>query len=225
MKANAVISSEAGDAILQILQTHASAAKPEELKEIGETLKKLNDKPRAVTPVIFAMPGEVPGVAGEATALRELLDPLARTTFDLAGDDLHREWPWVKPGTSLLVWDPAGTGKITSGRALFGSATWWIAFRDGYEALAVLDDNRDGQLSGEELQGIAVWTDKNGNGVSEPGEVVPAGEAGIVSIGVRAHTAADGTLMVDGGITLTSGASVPTFDWVTGPVRVASRTR
>jgi hypothetical protein len=49
---------------------------------------------------------------------------------------------------------------IRDARQLFGSRTWWIFFRDGYEALSVLDDNRDGQLTGAEMEGIAVWVDR-----------------------------------------------------------------
>jgi hypothetical protein len=167
----------------------------------------------------------MPGVAangGGVLQVGDLVDQQARTTFDLAGDDLHREWPWVKPDTSFLAWDPAGTGQITSGRALFGSATWWIRFRDGYEALSVLDDNGDGQLTGDELQGIVVWTDHNANGVSEPGEVQSLARLGIAAIATRPRIAVDSTLTVDRGVTLTSGATVPTFDWVAEPTRSAS---
>lgn len=223
VRANAVISAEAGDAILKILSDHPAAEKPNESRELGKALKELAEKPRAMTPILFRMP-RAGGAAG-APVLADLVDPLARTTFDLAGDDLHREWPWVRPGTSLLCWDPAGTGQVSSGRALFGSATWWIAFRNGYEALAILDDNADGVLTGDELQGIAAWTDANANGVSERGEVRPLAALGITAIAVRPRTTADGTLTIDRGITLSDGTTVPTFDWVTEPVRPATQLR
>lgn len=220
MMANAVISAEAGESILQILTTHPKASKPDEEKQLGAALKALAEKPRAITPIIFRLPGE--GDPG-AQKLSDLLDPLARTTFDLAGDDVLREWPWVRPGTSFLVWDPLQTGQISSGRALFGSATWWIAFRDGYEALSILDDNRDGCLAGDELQGISVWTDQNANGVSEPGEVKTAAGAGITVIDSRASRDADDTLTVPAGISFSDGSAVPSFDWVTLPAAKVTR--
>ena len=44
------------------------------------------------------------------------------------------------------------------------------------DALAALDDNGDGVLSGKELDGLALWHDANGNGVCDPGEVKPLSE-------------------------------------------------
>jgi hypothetical protein len=214
---DSAIAMEAGEALAAILSAHPEAAKGEELKTVQGQLKTLSQKGRAMTPVVFAPPG-----GPQPARVAELVDPQARTTFDLAGDDVRREWPWLRPGTALLVWDPLATGRITSGRALFGSATWWVRFRDGYEALSVLDDDRDGQLAGEELAGIAVWTDTDGNGVSEPGEVVPARAAGVAAIAVRPRADGDGTLVVDRGIRFTDGETVPTFDWVTEPARAQS---
>jgi len=34
-------------------------------------------------------------------------------------------------------------------------------WRDGFEPLAALDDNRDGKLTGSEIWGIGVWRDAN----------------------------------------------------------------
>ena len=51
------------------------------------------------------------------------------------------------------------------GLQLFGSVTWWLFWEDGYAPLAALDDNHDGRLEGAELKGIAIWFDRNGNGV------------------------------------------------------------
>jgi hypothetical protein len=65
---------------------------------------------------------------------------------------------------------------------MFGNVTFWIFWRDGYEALRALDDNGDGVLSGAELHGLALWSDVNGNGVSEPGEVIPVEALGIASL-------------------------------------------
>jgi hypothetical protein len=61
--------------------------------------------------------------------------------------------------------------------------------------------------------------DRNGNGVSDKGEVLPAREAGIVRIGVRAMRGSDGVLMGARGVEFANGKVVPTFDWVAKAVQ------
>jgi hypothetical protein len=212
--ANSQISSEAGQAILDILKARPYAAKTDEVKQVTAAMQSLRAGGRAVTPIIFAMPQT--GPAGLPQQVGDLLDSCKRVAFDIAGDDVPRIWPWLKDGTALLVWDPRGTGNITSGRQLFGSATWWISFRNGYEALSLLDDNRDGKLAGGEMQGIAVWIDRNGDAVSQPGEVISLQQAGIREIAARPD--APGHLTASRGITFSNGQSVKSFDWITTPV-------
>jgi hypothetical protein len=219
IRADSQISAEAGEAILDLLTTYADAAKPDELKNVADNLKTLSDKPHAITPIIFSLPSSDHPASQK---LENLLNPIARTTFDLAADGIPREYPWLQPTTSLLCWDPFHTGKVPDARTLFGSATWNIPFRNGYEALQLLDDNHDGILSGPELDGLAAWTDKNSNGIAEPGEVQPLASLGIVSLNIRPTTAADGTLMNSHGITFSNGTATPTFDWVTTGTRALS---
>jgi hypothetical protein len=117
-----------------------------------------------------------------------------------------------------LVWDPLNKGEITSGRQLFGTATWWLLFANGYAALDALDDNRDGMLSGSELRGIGVWFDKNGNGRADPGEVQPITDFGVQAIRTRSTGSDHGMLMNTQGLTLKNGTVVPTYDWVVSPI-------
>ena len=84
--------------------------------------------------------------------------------------------------TPLLVYDPEKTGEITSAEQLFGNHTFGKTWKDGYEALASLDKNRDGKLSGEELKNLSLWFDKNQNGIAEKGEVVDIREAGVLEL-------------------------------------------
>lgn len=137
--------------------------------------------------------------------------------FDLRGYGPRERRPWVKPELGLLVWDPERTGDIRSARQLFGGYTFQIFRANGYDALAALDDNGDSVLSGAELDGISVWFDRNGDGVSTPDEVTPLRDLGIVSLAVTmdGHHGIHPTNAR--GITLRDGRTLRTWDWMVEP--------
>lgn len=113
-----------------------------------------------------------------------------------AGKDKFYIWK-ASEKMPLLVYDPNHTGKITSASQLFGEWTFGgqkVAsligmstkkWSNGFEALASLDVNGDKVVSGKELESLALWFDKNQNGVSEEGEVVDVKNAGIKSLSVK----------------------------------------
>jgi hypothetical protein len=197
------IADQAGSAIIEILKKRGGEDNQSEMAEIAKNVDVLRKKPLSITPVIFSM--------HQSARLEDLISD-HRVPFDLDGFNEGRSWTWVRPETCILVWDPNRTGRITSGRQLFGTVTWWMFWQNGYEPLAALDDNRDGVLSGAELKGIGVWCDTNSNGVSDPGEVVPVESLGIVEIGVRPELVG-GVLLHKTGIRLKDGTSRTTFDW------------
>jgi hypothetical protein len=167
----------------------------------------------AITPIIIPMTS--PGDAG----IESMLARDVHVTFDLDGTGRGLTWSWVKPTTGILVWDPSGKGRITSGRQLLGSATWWTFFEDGYRALDALDDDRDGRLKGRELDGLALWFDGDADGVCDRGEVVSLRSRGIIDLAVRATgSCPDGSLVSDRGVRFSDGRALPTYDWVTRPV-------
>jgi len=101
--------------------------------------------------------------------------------------------------TPLLVYDPQHTRSVLSASQLFGHWTFAgqrlaslalnastarpkPAWKNGYEALATLDQNRDGRLSGEELVSLALWFDANQDARVQPGEVRTLAAEGIVSL-------------------------------------------
>lgn len=109
-------------------------------------------------------PGNGPIVLSlRAGAVLDLLAPAAQVRFDLDG-----------------------TGRVTSGRQLFGNVIWWMFWESGYQALAALDDDHDGWLQGRELAGLVLWFDRNQNGISDPGEVIPIEQAGVEALAARA---------------------------------------
>jgi hypothetical protein len=162
-----------------------------------------------ITPLIFSLDGAQP--------LDDLLSRETAVGFDLDGTGRDQRWPWVKPDTGILVWDPENTGVVTSGRQLFGSVTWWIFFDHGFQALSMLDDNADGAIAGSELQGLAVWFDANSDGVSQSGEVIPIHQLPIRSIACSFDTTDGASLVSTNGLTLTNGETLPVYDWVTHP--------
>jgi hypothetical protein len=96
-------------------------------------------------------------------------------------------------------------------------------FEDGYHALDALDDNRDGELSGNELKGLSLWFDRNSNGVSDPGEVVPIEKTGIAAISVRATSRSGDSPCNMAGLRMQDGRVLPTYDWVTTPASTPGR--
>ena len=200
------ISLEAAEGIQRLLKGRKlTPALQTELGKVNASIHAFSQMPRAITPIIFPVDGPAP--------LADLLAEGRNVTFDLGGDGRAEQWPWVGPRTGILVWDPKHTGRVESGRQLFGTATWSMIWRNGYEPLAALDDDRDGWLAGRELAGIAVWRDGNGNAQSEPGEVTPVREYGITRIAARPAGKVSGVPANSQGLQRTDGSWLPTYDW------------
>jgi hypothetical protein len=204
-----LVSYEAGNAYVRLWEAESSI--PQQIQEkiaaIKANLATLDALPMGpITPIVFSMAANA--------SLADLLTPEKAARFDLDGDGIIEERPWIKPTTGLLAWDADRDGRITSGRELFGSVTWWLFFSNGYRALDVLDDNRDGFLTAGELKGISVWFDRDGDGQSDDGEVVPVESLDVAAIATR-PTGRDGqSPMHNAGIRFKDGRTVPTYDWI-----------
>jgi hypothetical protein len=197
---------EAGNYLLPLLDPENDKAEILALRARAEDALKL---PRGVTPIAIPM---FPGLTAA-----NLEDRSARVAFDADGSGRRREWTWITREAAWLVHDPKRTGKITSGLQLFGNVTFWMFWDTGYDALAALDDNHDGQLTGSELDGLALWQDLNGDGICDPGEVKPVSEFGIVAISCKcerdpAHP--DRIAYSPTGVTFKDGTTRATFDLV-----------
>lgn len=200
---------EAGKAVLRLIEDHEVKVTDDKVAgQIKQDIKTIDGKPMAITPIVLRIQGDTPN------QLEELLAIGKTVRFDLDADGVAEVRPWVKPDTALLVWDPENTGKITSGEQLFGNMTFRMLFSDGYRALDALDDNRDGQLANDELKGLALWHDRNTNGISEPGEVTPIKDTPVRSIRTQATAKYGVHPMNDTGVTLDDGSTRPTWDWI-----------
>ncbi len=204
-----IIAYEAGKAYVRLWEAEEQIGPEvqEKLAGIKANLAELETlPPSAVTPVVFTLE--------TASALADLLAPERVVRFDLDGDGVAEPRPWVKPTTGLLVWNPDSGGKILSGRQLFGSVTWWLFFSNGYRALDILDDNRDGLLTGAELRGISAWFDRNSNGRSDRGEAVSLERLGITALGTRSSGYDGECPMHRSGIRFRDGRTLPSYDWI-----------
>ncbi len=199
---------EAGRAYLRLVETNPRLSDEIAIQRVTDGMKQLENTHRGgwVTPIIFSL--------NDPSFLADLLSPATVVNFDLDGTGRAQRWPWVKPDTAILCWDPFGTGEITSGRQLFGSVTWWLFLPDGYRALDALDDDRNGWLRGDEMVGMAIWRDHNSDGVSDPGELVLIEETDIEAISTRAITTEDGSPANPAGLRLKNGSTLPTYDWI-----------
>jgi hypothetical protein len=130
--------------------------------------------PRGITPIVIPL--------REDLTAYDLENHLASVAFDADGTGLHKKWTWITKDAGWLVYDPHGTGKVGSALQMFGGVTFWMFWENGYQALAALDNDRNGMLTGRELDGLAIWQDSDCDGVSDSGEVRPLIEWGIVGI-------------------------------------------
>lgn len=212
---------EAANAFIRLVEEPLSDAGDKELRvvaEIKEIFRKRVEAARkasengesVITPVIFSL-HKVGGIDA-------LLAPGKRISFPLRGWGPVGTWSWVKPETGILVWNPTVDGQIRSGAQLFASYTWGIFWDNGYQPLAVLDLDGDTVLRGVELSGIRVWFDKNGNGVSDLGEVLSLEEVGVTSISASQNGSEGIHPMNPVGVGLSDGRTFPTWDWMTSPI-------
>ena len=201
---------EAGKAYLRLMDAHDLEPEGDKVvAQIKADLKAIDGKPKAITPIIFRIEGDTP------TALDQLIAENTVVNFDLDADGVAERRPWVNPDTAILVWDPENTGKITTGEQLFGNMTFRMLFADGYRAMDSLDDDRDGALSGKEFKGLALWHDRNSNGVSDKGEVTPIADTSIRAIATSQTDKINGLHpMNTTGLILDDGTTRPTWDWV-----------
>lgn len=211
----AFMSYESGNAYINLTPPDTERSKKDKrrIKKIRKHFNSLSkrDSFGSITPIIFTLTPH--------THITDLLQPTLAVTFDLDGDGASEPWPWLKPDTALLVWDPDNTKSITSGRQLFGNATWWLLFTDGYRALDTLDNNRDGVLTHDELIGLSAWQDQNQDGISQSHEVTAVQELGITHISTQATSETQGMPMNQTGITLQNQTTIPTYDWITSPAK------
>lgn len=169
------------------------------------------------------------------------INDLAFVNFQLVPGEIGWWYTWkASSKTPLLVFDPEHSGNTTSGAQLFGNYTFGgpklaslgnspysrtaSVWKNGYEALATLDHNGDGKLSGNELRPLALWFDDNRDGVSQKGETKTLSEVQVTTLFYKAdskdpdtgdiHASLGYERIIDG--KAVTGAS---FDWFADKAR------
>jgi len=110
-------------------------------------------------------------------------------TFD--GALLQTSWTDPAYENAWLALDRNGNGKIDDASELFGDLPPPPPSKDrnGYKALAVFDDPRNGGNGNGKIDpgdaiwpSLRLWIDRNHDGISQPSELISLSEAGIFSI-------------------------------------------
>ena len=130
-----------------------------------------------ISPIVLDLDGDGAIQASDGQYLAHDTFSNRVAMFDFFGNGFPVLMEWVGPNDGLLC-RPAADGSV-KGTDLFGTAN---GMANGYEEMASLDKDNDGKLQGEELEGLCVWTDLNGNAIAEKGEVKSLQELGITSL-------------------------------------------
>ena len=118
--------------------------------------------------------------------------------FDLDGDGFSEKSGWVGSSDGLLALDRNGNGTIDSVSELFGGPradggvdtngdgriTGAERMQSGFEALSAYDDNGDGRIDANDsvFSQLRVWIDKDGDAITDAGELKTLNDVGIASI-------------------------------------------
>ena len=194
------LTEETGRYLLPLLDKSKDAG---EIAEVQAGMDAARKFPRAITPVLIPLE--------RGLGFEELVNRHARVPFDLDGTGLLRRWQWTSRKAGWLVYldrRPA----VTSGLQMLGGSTFWIFWKDGYEAMAALDADDDGWLRGRELRVLKVWCD-DGDGVCRPGEVRSLDSLGIEALAVQGRSFAHGAWSPQG-VRYRDGFVGPSYDWM-----------
>jgi VCBS repeat-containing protein len=144
------------------------------------------DETKVYSPIVFDLnESDAIEVTGNSTA-KVRVDPSINPTvyFDLDADGTLERIEWLAgSGDGFLIDNRDGNAaQNMDGSRLFGDQGG--LFANGYEKLATLDANNDGELTEDELEGLSFWVD-DGDAVVEDGEIQSLDDYGIDSISVQ----------------------------------------
>jgi len=131
-----------------------------------------------VSPLVLDMTGKGTIEASNGKYLpHKSFDKKNAIITDFFNNGFEIAMEWVGPNDGLLV-APKADGSIDT-TCLFGSNG---GFENGFEKLSLWDKNNDNKITGDELNSLSVWQDKNQNGRVDNGELTSLKDAGVTSI-------------------------------------------
>ncbi|XHS00915.1 hypothetical protein ACFB49_25160 [Sphingomonas sp. DBB INV C78] len=112
----------------------------------------------------------------------------AKASFDMNGDGTADNTGWVGKGDGFLVIDRNRDGLITTASELSFLSEKSNAASD-LDALGALDSNKDGKLDASDARfgELQVWVDRDGDGVTDTGELKALVDHGIASLNLSAR--------------------------------------
>ncbi|MBZ9944503.1 type I secretion C-terminal target domain-containing protein [Mesorhizobium sp. BR1-1-13] len=136
------------------------------------------------------------------------------TFFDLNDNGFAVQTAWVSGDSGLLARDLNSNGMIDSSAELFGSPTV-----DGFAKLAALDSNHDLRIDNNDADWstLVVWTDDNGDAVTQSGELHSLTSLGIANIDLAGVASSTSTISGNpishtSKVTFTGGATATIAD-------------
>ncbi|THB69366.1 MAG: hypothetical protein D6E12_04830 [Desulfovibrio sp.] len=104
--------------------------------------------------------------------------------FDVDLDGFREETSWIAPNDAFLVMDANGNQAIDNGCEMVNDHRRYLP--DECMTLPSLDENGDLLINAQDeaFHELLLWQDEFGDGVSEPGELTPLAETGVVSIAI-----------------------------------------
>ena len=103
--------------------------------------------------------------------------------FPLLSEPRTYAWPEANAPGYFLAFDKNKNGKVDGGEELFGEDDEG-RYKNGFEKLKALDANKDGVIDAKDplFSQLKLWRDKNSNGETNRGEIIPLGAKRVVKI-------------------------------------------
>jgi Ca2+-binding RTX toxin-like protein len=154
----------------------------------GSLLSFRNGTVGLVAPVVLDLDGD-----GVALKRRDK----SKAGFDMDGNGTRDDTGWISKRDGFLVVDLDGDGRITSPAELSLLGLKSDA-KSGLDALAALDSDKNGSIDSKDARfgELKLWVDRNGNGITDAGELRSLADRGIASVGLAARAAADSTVKI-----------------------------
>ncbi|MFN4220000.1 MAG: hypothetical protein ACK4GJ_03655 [bacterium] len=125
----------------------------------------------------------VPDVSGGINLAKNSFDKSRAKLFDLNADGIKDFVEWIGPNDGLIIFFE--NNKIKEDVNGFNLMSNAFGYKNGFEKLAEnFDFNKDGKITGEELENLYIWRDLNQDAKVQKNELITFKQVGITEVGV-----------------------------------------